>query len=69
MAVNNPNGVQVMLPCLTGRSHGELGRRFTAHSLPLSSDEMRSAEMGRGESYEGLVEFSTPTVPILSPNR
>ena len=23
-----------------GRSHGELGR-FTAHSLPLSSDEMR----------------------------
>jgi len=27
-----------------GRSHGELGR-FTAHSLPLGRDEMRSAEM------------------------
>jgi len=26
---------------LIGRSHGELGR-FTAHSVPLSSDEMRS---------------------------
>jgi len=36
---------------LIGRSHGELGR-FTAHSLPQSSDEMRSAEMRRDEWYE-----------------
>jgi len=27
--------------CVVGRSHGELGR-FTAHSLPLSTDEMSS---------------------------
>jgi len=33
-----------MLSCLIGRSHGELSR-FTAHSLSLSSHEVRSDEM------------------------
>jgi len=35
---------------LTGRSHGKLGR-FTSHSLPVSSDDVRSDEMNqRGQS-------------------
>jgi len=40
---------------LIGRSHGELGR-FTAHSLPLSSAEMKPDEI-RWATYSSSVRM------------
>jgi len=46
VAATNQTGQRDLYFVLIGRSHGELGR-FTACSLPLSSDEMKSGEMRR----------------------
>ena len=47
----NRAGHGVTLSCLICRSHRELGR-FTAHSLSLGSDKLRSVEIGSDEIGE-----------------